>query len=109
LQQSKQSTQTVEVGLSRNLLTKHGLKKMTGVDSFIMNAANHCIIHTSNADLIKKQILQLAIEHQLNIDSLKSLTKVWKMYSGINQSTQVKLIRTSSVNRFASFLLKTEI
>ncbi len=71
LQQSNPAIQKVEV-IFKESIENAWIEKMEGVENFTIINFNTCIIQTSQADLIKKQIMQLSIDHHLNIDSLKS-------------------------------------
>jgi ABC-2 type transport system ATP-binding protein len=71
LQQSNPTIQKVEV-VFKESIENAWIEKMDGVENFTIINSNTCIIQTSQADLIKKQIMQLSMDHHLNIDSLKS-------------------------------------
>ncbi len=71
LQQSNKSLQKVEV-VFKERIEAAWIEKMEGVENYSITNSNICVIQTSQADLIKKQMMQLAIDQHLNIDSMKS-------------------------------------
>ncbi|MEI7471875.1 MAG: gliding motility-associated ABC transporter ATP-binding subunit GldA [Chitinophagaceae bacterium] len=71
LQQSNKSLQKVEV-VFKERIEAAWIEKMEGVENYSITNFNICVIQTSQADLIKKQMMQLAIDQHLNIDSMKS-------------------------------------
>ena len=71
LQKATTSLQTIEV-IFKEVVTTEWLKKLTGVIDVISSEPSTFTINCTNAEAVKKQILQLSIDKNLNIISLQS-------------------------------------